>query len=118
MRLFIAAVLASVLPAPTAAMTLHQYTDIALSAAGDRVAAARAGDARSTREDAGDAPGGRACDADGRQRGGERLRCACKRADGCAGTRHADKRGGQRELQPHARDPCPYVPYFFIVLAW
>src|SRR4051794_16631633 len=39
MRLFIAAVLASVLPAPAAAMTLHQYTDIALSAAGDRIAA-------------------------------------------------------------------------------
>src|SRR5438270_1219754 len=39
MRLFIAAVLASVLPAPAAAMTLHQYTDVALSAAGDRVAA-------------------------------------------------------------------------------
>jgi dipeptidyl aminopeptidase/acylaminoacyl peptidase len=39
MRLLIAATLAFVASAPAAAMTLHQYSDIALSAAGDRVAA-------------------------------------------------------------------------------
>src|SRR5947208_12154626 len=39
MRLFVAATLAFVAFAPAAAMTLHQYTDVALSAAGDRVAA-------------------------------------------------------------------------------
>jgi dipeptidyl aminopeptidase/acylaminoacyl peptidase len=39
MRLFIAAALVFVASTPAAAMTLHQYSDIALSAAGDRVAA-------------------------------------------------------------------------------
>jgi dipeptidyl aminopeptidase/acylaminoacyl peptidase len=39
MRLFLAVVLAFALSQPATAMTLRQYTDIALSAAGDRVAA-------------------------------------------------------------------------------
>jgi dipeptidyl aminopeptidase/acylaminoacyl peptidase len=39
MRLFVAATLAFLASAPAAAITLHQYSDVALSAAGDRVAA-------------------------------------------------------------------------------
>lgn len=39
MRLFFAALLASVAAVPAAAVTLHQYSNIALSQAGDRVAA-------------------------------------------------------------------------------
>ncbi len=39
MRQFIAAALAFLMCGPAAAMTLHQYSDVALSAVGDRVAA-------------------------------------------------------------------------------
>src|SRR5260221_1794410 len=43
MRLSTAAALAIVASAPAASMTLHQYSDVALSAAGDRIAAVESG---------------------------------------------------------------------------